>query len=146
MVADRSSPETREILCTHCEGKLEVSAHAMSVNCHHCNRRVIIEDLKIKAYHAVVKLATAGRVEIAKRAQVVAKVRVHDLIVKGEIKGDVVAVDRIEVSKQGAILGNVSCKRLEVAPGARLSGFFRVEPEFEPEPQPDSQANTTMTR
>ncbi len=146
MVADRSSPETREILCTHCEGKLEVSAHAMSVNCHHCNRRVIIEDLKIKAYHAVVKLATAGRVEIAKRAQVVAKVRVHDLIVKGEVKGDVVAVDRIEVAKQGAILGNVSCKRLEVAPGAKLSGFFRVEPEFEPEPQADSQANAPITR
>jgi cytoskeletal protein CcmA (bactofilin family) len=146
MVADRSSPETREILCTHCEGKLEVSAHAMSVNCHHCNRRVIIEDLKIKAYHAVVKLATAGRVEIAKRAQVVAKVRVHDLIVKGEIKGDVVAVDRIEISKQGAITGDVSCKRLEVAPGARLSGFFRVEPGFEPEPQAESQSNTTMTR
>ena len=146
MVADRSSPETREILCTHCEGSLQVSAHAMSVNCHRCNRRVIIEDLKIKAYHAVVKLATAGRVEIAKRAQVVAKVRVRDLIVKGEVKGDVVAVDRIEVTKQGAILGNVSCRRLEVAPGARLSGFFHVEPGFKPEPTPETQGNPQLSR
>lgn len=146
MVADRSSPETRGILCTHCEGKLEVSAHAMSVNCHHCNRRVIIEDLKIKAYHAVVKLATAGRVEVAKRAQVVAKVRVHELIVKGEIKGDVIAVDRIEIAKQGSILGDVSCKRLEVQPGAKLSGFFRVEPDFEPQPQPENRGNPQLSR
>ena len=135
MVADRTSPETREIRCTHCEGLLEISAHAMSVNCRHCNRRVIIEDLKIKAYHAVVRLATAGKVEIAKRAQVVAKVRVDELIVKGEVRGDIVALDRVEVSKQGRIEGDVSSRRLSVQPGARLCGFYRIEPGFVPEPE-----------
>lgn len=106
----------------------------MSVNCRHCNRRVIIEDLKIKAYHAVVRLATAGKVEVARRAQVVARVRVDELIVKGEVKGNVVAAGRVEVTKHGRIDGDVSCPRLSVQPGATLNGFFRIEPGFEPQP------------
>lgn len=133
MVADRTSPETREIRCTHCERVIEVSAHAMSVNCRHCNRRVVIEDLLIKAYHAVVRLATAGRVEIAKRAQVIAKVRVDELVVKGEVRGDIVALDRVEVTKHGRIEGDVSSRRLSVQPGACLTGFYRIDPGFVPE-------------
>ena len=38
-------------------------------------------------------------------------------------------------NKKGTILGDVCCRWLTVQPGAVLSGFFRVEPDFVPEPQ-----------
>ena len=139
MVAEQQRLETREVVCTHCDRAIEIPATAMSVNCRHCHRRVIIEDLKIKAYHAVVRLATAGRVEILKKAQVVAQVRVNDLIVEGGVKGDVTALGVVKVGKKGSIQGDVSCRRLTVDLGATLQGFFRVDPEFVPQPpDPDS--------
>jgi DNA-directed RNA polymerase subunit RPC12/RpoP len=136
MVTESSSRlETREVVCTHCDHPIEIPATAMSVNCRHCHRRVIIEDLKIKAYHAVIRLATAGRVEVLKKAQVVAQVRVNDLIVDGAVKGNVVALGLVKVGKKGQIAGDVACRRLSVEPGAKLDGFFRVDPAFAPEPQ-----------
>lgn len=128
MPTERESPPTRQVVCTHCDNPLEVPATAMSVNCRFCNRRVIIEDLRIKAYHAVVRLATAGRVEVLKNVQVVAEVRVNELVVDGTVKGDVTATDRIEVTRRGTILGDVTCRRLSVEPGARLEGHFEVGP------------------
>ena len=136
MVANQARPETREVRCTHCDRRIEIPVQAMSVNCRHCHRRVIIEDMTIKAYHAVVKLATAGKVEVAKNATVVAKVRVHELDVKGNVKGDVVAMDGVSVGKKGVIEGDVSCRRLKVQPGAQLSGNYVVRPDFVPETEP----------
>ncbi|MHC4930932.1 MAG: bactofilin family protein [Planctomycetota bacterium] len=108
----------------------------MSVNCRHCHRRVIIEDLKIKAYHAVVRLATAGKVEVAKNAQVVAEVRVNELVVNGTVKGDVTAMERVQVGKKGRIYGDVACRSLSVQVGACLEGHFRVDPDASPVPEP----------
>jgi len=142
MVAERPQPETREVFCTHCDRRIEIPATAMSVNCRHCNRRVIIENLLIKAYHAVVKLATAGRVEVKKKAQVVAKVRVGELVCHGEIKGNVVSTGRVEISKSGRIFGDVACPTLSVEPGAQLRGHYRVDPEFVPEAEEQSSAHS----
>ena len=135
MVAEPSRPETREVYCTHCDRPIDIPTQAMSVNCRHCHRRVIVEDLKIKAYHAVRRLATAGRVEVAKNVQVIAEVRVNQLVVKGTVKGNITALGGVSIDKKGTILGDVCCRWLTVQPGAVLSGFFRVEPDFVPEPQ-----------
>lgn len=128
--------ETREVVCTHCERAIDIPVTAMSVNCKHCNNRVIIEDLKIKAYHSVVRLATAGKVEVAKNAQVIAQVRVDELLVHGTIKGNVTARNRIKVGKKGCIQGDVICKTLSVELGARLQGRFEIGPEAVPKPKP----------
>lgn len=134
MVAKSPQPATREVVCTHCDHTIEIPATAMSVNCRHCHKRVIIEDVKIKAYHAVKRLATAGMVEVAKKAQVVAEVRVNDLIVEGSVKGNVTALGLIRIGKKGAIIGNVACRRLSVQAGGSLVGHVTVDPGFAPEP------------
>jgi hypothetical protein len=113
------------VVCTHCERKIEIPATAMSVSCRHCHRRVIIEDLEIKSYHAVLRVATAGRVEVQKKGTLVADVRVNELAVEGSLKGNVVALDRVAVGKKASIEGDVSCRTLSVEPGAKLQGHFR---------------------
>lgn len=130
----RQTPATREVVCTHCERKIEIPATAMSVSCRHCHRRVIIEDLEIKTYHAVLRVATAGRVEVLKKGTLVADVRVNELAVEGNLKGNVVALDRVAVGKKASIEGDVSCRTLTVEPGAKLNGHFRVDPAFVPPP------------
>jgi len=135
MVAEQQQQrvETKEVICTHCDCPIEIPATAMSVSCRHCHRRVIIEDLQIKSYHAVTRLATAGRLEVAKKGKLVAKVRVQEMVIDGQVEGDVIALDRVEISKKGAVIGNVCCRRLTVHIGARLAGHFTVDPNFAPE-------------
>ena len=124
------------MVCTHCERAIEIPATAMSVNCRHCHNRVIIEDMKIKAYHSVVRLATAGKVEVAKNAHVIAQVRVNELQVNGSVKGDVTALERIKISKKGSIVGDVASRTLAVEAGATLEGHFNIGPDAVPEPKP----------
>ena len=96
--------------------------------------------MRISTFPAVVRLATAGKVEILKKAQVVAQIRVNDLIVDGGVKGDVTALGIVKVGKKGSIHGDVSCRRLAVDVGAQLQGFFRVEPDFVPQhADPDAE-------
>jgi cytoskeletal protein CcmA (bactofilin family) len=95
---------------------------------------VIIEDLTIKTYHAVTRLATAGRVEITRKGQVVAQMRVNDLVVDGVVKGDVEVLGRVTVSKHGKLFGDVECRALAVEAGAQLLGHYRVDPAFAPVP------------
>jgi DNA-directed RNA polymerase subunit RPC12/RpoP len=135
MVAEQKPrPATREVVCTHCERTIEIPATAMSVSCRHCHRRVIIEDLEIKTYHAVTRIATAGRVDVQKKGTLVADVRVKELSVEGQIRGDVIALGRVVVGKKATIEGDVSCRSLTVEPGAQLRGRFHVDPAFVPVP------------
>lgn len=130
----RPRPATREVLCTHCEKTIEIPETAMSVSCRHCHRRVIIENVEIRAYHAVTRVATAGRVDVQKKGTLVADVRVNELSVEGKLKGNVVALDRVLVGKKASLEGDVCCRKLSVQPGARLQGHFRVDPGFAPAP------------
>jgi len=59
-------------------------------------------------------------------------------VVEGLVKGDVTALGTVAVSTRGSILGDVSCKRLSVQPGAQLAGFYRVGPAFAPETGQDA--------
>ena len=136
--------ETRGVICTNCDRPIEIPATAMSVSCRHCHRRVIIEDIKIKTYHAVTRIATAGRVEVMKRGQLVAQVRVNELAVEGTVKGDITVLGKVLVGRKATILGDVSCRSLAVQLGARLSGRFRVDPRFAPEPPAEAEEESEI--
>jgi hypothetical protein len=134
MVAEpqRPGPATRDVVCTHCERTIEIPATAMSVSCRHCHRRVIIEDLEIKAYHAVMRVATAGKIDVQKKGTLVADVRVNALSVEGAVKGNIVALGHVAIGKKATVEGDVSCRVLTVELGAKLRGRFHVDPAFVP--------------
>jgi cytoskeletal protein CcmA (bactofilin family) len=55
-------------------------------------------------------------------ARAAARVEVDELVVAGEIEGDVVARRRIELLATGCIRGDVETPRLVIAEGGRLLG------------------------
>ena len=101
----------------------------MSMFCPHCRQRLILEDFRIKSYHAVRKVATCGDMVIEKRGAVAAQVQVGNLMVKGRVQGDVEARGKVEVAKTGEINGDISATRLVVHSGATMKGFCRIGPE-----------------
>ena len=98
----------------------------MSTVCPHCNRRLEIENVRIRKYHAVRQVVTCGDLMVDKRGRGVAAVRAVDLSVNGKLQGDIGARGRGVISKTGTVTGNIQAPWLLVEPGAELRGFLRI--------------------
>jgi cytoskeletal protein CcmA (bactofilin family) len=124
--AGPAASEVRAVLCPHCDSPFEIAARAMSVNCPRCSQRVVAENLRIDAYLGVMRLATVGRVDVTKRGHVSAKVRVNEMVVAGTVKGEVTAVERMEIQASARVFADLRTPRLQVEPGAVLVGRLDV--------------------
>lgn len=98
----------------------------MSTVCPHCNRRLEVEDVRIRKYHAVRQVVTCGDLMVEKRGRLVASVRAVNLKVNGKLQGDIVARGRVLISKTGTVTGDIQAPWLLVEPGAELRGFLRI--------------------
>ena len=68
------------------------------------------------------EIAGHGLLVLGPGAQAHARVEVDELVVAGEIEGDVLARRRIELLATGCIRGDVETPRLVIAEGGRLLG------------------------
>jgi cytoskeletal protein CcmA (bactofilin family) len=68
------------------------------------------------------EIAGHGLLVIGAGARAQARVVVDELVVAGEIEGDVCARKRVELLATGCIEGNVETPRLSIAEGGRLLG------------------------
>ncbi|MBN1341189.1 MAG: polymer-forming cytoskeletal protein [Phycisphaerae bacterium] len=129
----------RDVSCTYCGREIEISTRAMSVFCPHCQKRVVCENYTIKSYHAVRNIATCGDVIIEKRGHVVAPIRAESLIIRGLVRGNIIARNRVEIESTGVVQGNVEARRLIMRDGAKLMGACKISRNgAPPKPQPPS--------
>ena len=68
------------------------------------------------------EVVAEGRLEVGPEARVRARIQVDELIVAGEVEGDIDVRARLQIESTGRILGDVSAPRLAVAEGGRLQG------------------------
>jgi hypothetical protein len=125
VLARRPAPVKR-VVCTYCDVACEVAARAMSVFCPHCKKRLILEDFKIKSYHAVREFFTCGEVIIEKRGHVVAPIKAGLITIKGRVQGSVTSRGPATISKTGSLKGALSAPVLRIEQGAVLDGFLRI--------------------
>ena len=67
-------------------------------------------------------LTTSGNVTVQEGAKVQAMVSAVNVFVSGEVRGDIRASERLELSPTACIIGNVEAKTLTVTAGAMKSG------------------------
>jgi cytoskeletal protein CcmA (bactofilin family) len=132
-MASARDSQQRWTLCTSCDGPVQVSTHAKSISCPHCNTRVVTEALDVDGYVAVRRFATANRMHITKKGIVFASVRADDLEVNGTLTGDALSMTGIRVGKTAKVRGDLRAAWLAVADGASLSGDLRIGPDQVPE-------------
>ena len=84
------------------------------------------------------EIAGHGLLVLAAGAIARARVEVDELIVAGEIEGDVCARQRVEVLASGCIRGDVATPRLVIAEGGRLLGRCTTGPTLRPPDHPVS--------
>ena len=78
--------------------------------------------ISAKGAKAVLTLSEKGRV--------VGEIRAPNAVINGQVKGDIVVSERLELAAQARIDGNIYYKVLEMAAGAQLSGkmIYQAEP------------------
>jgi hypothetical protein len=131
--------KTRPVQCPRCGTTFEVGQAAMSMLCPGCHIPVRTEDVKVKGFCAVTEFHTAGDVVVEKAGMIQATVRVHNLEVKGEIRGPVFARGTVTLRKTAKVSGNLKALGLAVEAGAVLVGRVEVGPE-PPPPAPAAAA------
>jgi cytoskeletal protein CcmA (bactofilin family) len=58
--------------------------------------------------------------------KLVAKVLAREVIVFGEVKGNLVARDRIQIKKEGSVVGDLTTGRIAIEDGASFKGSIEI--------------------
>ena len=83
------------------------------------------------------KVTTPGRLHVAKEAKLHADVEAGAINVEGEVQGNLVANDRIELKQSAKYEGDLRASKLVVDEGAVFSGHVSVGPDGQNKrPQP----------
>jgi cytoskeletal protein CcmA (bactofilin family) len=83
-------------------------------------------------------LTVEGRVEgkielrghnlsIGPQGKVNAEIHAKNVVVAGEVIGNIVASEFVEIKSSGSMLGNIRCPRISVVDGARFTGRINTE-------------------
>jgi cytoskeletal protein CcmA (bactofilin family) len=75
------------------------------------------------------KITTPGRLHIAKEAKLQADVEAGAIIMEGDVKGNLVASDRIEMKNSTRYEGDLTASKLVVDEGAVFRGHVTVGPD-----------------
>jgi cytoskeletal protein CcmA (bactofilin family) len=71
--------------------------------------------------HGQIRIAE-GRVTIGPSGRVVADVEAREVVVRGKLKGDLIARERVQIDSTGSVIGDVVTRRIAIDGGAELRG------------------------
>lgn len=101
----------------------------MSLFCPHCKKRVILEDFRIKTYHAVRLFVTCGDVLVERSGHIAAPIKVGNITIRGTVRGNIQARGTVEVGKTGRLTGDIRARHLVVRDGGIIVGRCHIGPD-----------------
>ena len=101
------------------------------------------EDLLIDGeVHGQVRI-TDARVTIGANGRLVASVEAREIMVRGKVKGDLLAGDRLQIGPTGSVVGDIVTRFLSIEEGAEIRGNVdTTRGEQRPASKPKSGAAT----
>jgi len=79
------------------------------------------------------------RLTIGATARVTADVQAREVVVFGNVKGNLRARDRIEIKKDGSVVGDLTTARIMIEDGAYFKGSIEIERGAGAEGKPQTQ-------
>lgn len=121
-----------DIHCYHCGHKFVVGGRAQSTSCPGCHKRVMIEDIVVKAYQAVISLETCGKLIVPKGGQVVAQKRIvafKGIEVEGKLQcKEALSAGLVTIGPKAEWKGDLKAEALAVRHGAVIQGGYFTVP------------------
>ncbi|HEB31089.1 MAG TPA: polymer-forming cytoskeletal family protein [Spirochaetes bacterium] len=68
------------------------------------------------------KIKSKGHLIVGENAKIRASIKAHSIVIAGEVKGNVEAVERLELLPTGKLYGNIKTKKLKMADGVIFEG------------------------
>ena len=68
----------------------------------------------------------ANRVTIGRNGQVAANIVAREVVILGKVRGNVSAVDRVDIRAEGALNGDVAAARISIEEGAFFKGGIDI--------------------
>ncbi len=81
---------------------------------------------------------TGHRLTVGQNAQVSAEVVAREIVVYGKISGNLSALDRIEIKKDGSVTGDLTTTRISIEDGAYFKGRIEIDRKKGPNAKPES--------
>ncbi len=85
------------------------------------------EDLKLDSKVEGHVLIGGFRVTLGPRARVEAEIVAREVVISGEIMGNVRASDRIEIKKEATVVGDLKTEKIMVEEGAYVKGTIEID-------------------
>ncbi len=77
------------------------------------------------------EVLTEGTLVIGDSAKIEADIHVSHIIISGEIRGNIIASDRIEIKSPGKVFGNIQAPTVIIEEGVIFEGNCRMKPAKE---------------
>ncbi len=122
-------PRVRVVRCYSCGAELTAVEEALSTMCPKCGQRVELRDLEITARRQQ-DLATCGRLHVAPRGVVEGRVNASEVLIEGEVRGQVISGSALVVGATGRCYGEVVARALRVEKGAVFVGPVRLNEDL----------------
>ncbi len=121
-----SSIGKRKVICFKCKREIFTDEKAQAVTCIHCYNRNDLSNYKVDTLLGK-NLETYGTLHLKKKGKIeISNLLVGNAVVQGRIKGDVSAMDTVEILKKGEIYGKITCRKLIVNKGGTFSGMVEM--------------------
>jgi cytoskeletal protein CcmA (bactofilin family) len=99
----------------------------------------------------VIEGTVKGSIELEKfhltvgpKGKVEAEIRAGNVTVSGRLKGNIAALDRVDITKDADFSGEIKAKRISVEDGAYLKAVIEVERESQKKIEPVGMANNSF--
>jgi cytoskeletal protein CcmA (bactofilin family) len=90
------------------------------------------EDLQIEGKVEGPITLKGQRLTVGSAGEIVSDVHAREVIVYGKVRGNLFAEDRVEVKKDGSVVGNIIGGRVLIEDGAYLKGQIEIQRNSEP--------------
>ncbi len=121
-----------DVHCYHCGHRITVGGRTQSTSCPKCSKRLVIEDLVIKSYYAVVNAETCGKLIIARNGHVVAQKRIvafKGIEVEGKLQcKEAITAGPLTLGPKAEWKGNLKAASLSIKPGATIQAAHFTVP------------------
>jgi len=92
------------------------------------------EDLQIDGSVEGLVQLDERKLTVGATSKVIADVIAREVVVYGNVKGNVRAKDRIEIKKDGSVIGDLTTSRIMIEDGAYFKGSIEIDRAADKEP------------
>jgi hypothetical protein len=118
--------EQMTIVCLYCGKAQQVGRRAMSLPCRFCLKSLRVEDIVLNRYEARRLIETCGSITIESNGNVFADLTCGSLLVRGQLKGNVVCRGALVIDATAPLPGANTAPAIRVIDGARIIGKCRI--------------------